>query len=85
MKTVTIRIIKTLKYSVTSAIIVNDEIIGYITRGSGEHKTCFKAGGLQRDAGKRYWITDQDGICRVKLQDFTEFGTRKAAIAKLIK
>ena len=80
----TITTIKTTNYSITSAVAVDGEIIGYITHGSLAFKTCWKAGGMQRQAGKRYWITNQDGVNRIKLQDFTEFKTRKAAIAKLI-
>ena len=84
MDTTTITTVKTTNNSTTSAITNNGEIIGYITHGSLAHKTCWKSGGMQRQAGKRYWITNQDGICRIKLVDYTEFKTRKAAIAKLI-
>jgi len=84
MNTTKITTVKTTNYSTTSAITYNSEIIGYITHGLLASKTCWKSGGLQRQAGKRYWITNQDGVSRIKLQNFTEFRTRKAAIAKLI-
>ena len=84
MDTTIITTIKTTNNSTTSAITHNGEIIGHITHGSLAFKTCWKSGGMQRQAGKRYWITNQDGICRIKLENYTEFKTRKAAIAKLI-
>ncbi len=82
--TIKITTIKITNASTTSAITQNDVVIGYITHGSLAFKTCWKSGGIQRQAGQRFWITNQEGICRMKLEGHTEFKTRKAAIAKLI-